>query len=193
MLLPRFPRASGRASGHTGPVSTRILFIRAVNVGGASLPMAEFRDLLTELGASDVRTYIASGNAVLEFDGSVDAFERSVEEAVLTRYGFFREVMTRTPEELRAALAAHPFDVDDERYSYVSLLSREPSAEGVAAASGVRAGDDQWQVIGRELHIRYANGAGRAELSQEALAKRLGVAATARNLRTIRKLIALAP
>ena len=153
--------------------------------------MAEFRELLTELGASDVRTYIASGNAVLEFDGPVDAFERAVEKAVQARYGFFREVMTRTRDELRTALAAHPFDVEDERYSYISLLSGEPTAEAVAAASSVRTGDDQWQVIGRELHIRYANGAGQAELSQEALAKRLGVAATARNLRTITKLLAL--
>ena len=47
-------------------------------------------------------------------------------------------------------------------------------------------------MIGRELHLRYANGAGQAALSQEALAKRLGVAATARNLRTIRKLLDLA-
>lgn len=154
--------------------------------------MAEFRELLAELGAREVRTYIASGNAVLELDGPVDAFERAVEVAVKERYGFFREVMTRTPEDLRAALAAHPFEVEDERYSYISLLSGEPSAEGIAAASGVRAGDDQWQVIGRELHLRYANGAGKAELSQEALSKRLGVAATARNLRTIRKLIDLA-
>lgn len=154
--------------------------------------MAEFRGLLAGLGASTVRTYIASGNAVLDLDGDVAAFERAVEAAVKDRFGFFREVMTRTPDELRAALAAHPFDVADERYSYISLLSAEPTAEAVAAASGVRAGDDQWQVIGRELHIRYANGAGRAELSQEALAKRLGVAATARNLRTVAKLIALA-
>ncbi|NYF09904.1 uncharacterized protein (DUF1697 family) [Leifsonia sp. AK011] len=173
-------------------MTTRILLIRAVNVGGAKLPMAEFRALLEELGARDVRTYIASGNAVLELDGEPEPFERAVEAAVQERYGYFREVMTRTPSELQAALDAHPFDVDDEAYSYVSVLSGEPSAEAVAAASAVRTGDDQWQVVGRELHLRYANGAGQAVLSQEALAKRLGVAATARNLRTIRKLLDLA-
>jgi len=177
---------------HTDTVATEILLIRAVNVGGAKLPMAEFRELLEELGARNVRTYIASGNAVLELDGDAAAFEREVEAAVQKRYGYFREVMTRTPSELQAALDAHPFDVDDETRSYVSVLSGEPSAGGVAAASVIRTGDDQWQVIGRELHLRYANGAGQAALSQEALAKRLGVAATARNLRTIRKLLDLA-
>lgn len=177
---------------HTDTVTTRILFIRAVNVGGAKLPMAEFRELLEELGAREVRTYIASGNAVLEFDGEPVAFERAVEAAVEQRYGYFREVMTRTPAELRAALEAHPFDVDDEARSYVSMLSAEPDADAIAAASSVRAGDDEWRVVGRELHLRYAKGAGQATLSQEALAKRLRVAATARNLRTIRKLLDLA-
>ena len=182
----------GVVAWHTGTVATRILFIRAVNVGGVKLPMAEFRMLLEELGARDVSTYIASGNAVIELDGDSVRFERAVEAAVQQRYGYFREVMTRTPSELQAALDAHPFDVDDESYSYVSLLSAEPSGEALAAASAVRTGDDQWQVIGRELHLRYASGAGQAVLSQEALTKRLGVAATARNLRTIRKLLDLA-
>ncbi len=177
---------------HTDTVTTRILFIRAVNVGGAKLPMAEFRELLEQLGARDVRTYIASGNAVFELEGDSDEFERAVEAAVQDRYGYFREVMTRTPRELQAALDAHPFDVADEARSYVSMLSAEPGADALAAASAVRTGDDQWRVVGRELHLRYASGAGLATLSQEALAKRLGVAATARNLRTIRKLLDLA-
>ncbi|MDH6180147.1 uncharacterized protein (DUF1697 family) [Microbacteriaceae bacterium SG_E_30_P1] len=170
---------------------TYALFVRAVNVGGAKLPMAEFRGMLEELGAADVRTYIASGNAVLDLGGEPDDFARSVERELESRYGYRREVMLRTPEELRDALAAHPFEVIDERFSYIAMLSAEPSADGLAAASGVRASDDLWQVIGRELHLRYTNGAGKAELNQETLARRLGVAATARNLRTIGKLIDL--
>lgn len=40
-------------------------FLRGVNVGGAHrLPMAEVRAVLGELGASDVATYIQSGNIV---------------------------------------------------------------------------------------------------------------------------------
>ncbi len=40
----------------------RVHLLRAVNVGGATLPMAELRELAADLGASDVRTHIASGN-----------------------------------------------------------------------------------------------------------------------------------
>lgn len=172
-------------------MSTRILFVRAVNVGGAPLPMAEFRDLLGELGATNVRTYIASGNAIVSIDQDAAAFDRDVETAIHDRYGYFREVMSRTLDEVTAALAAHPFPVVDPKYSYVSLLTEAPTAAAVDAARAVKSGDDLWEVIGRELHLRYANGAGQAQLSQEALTSKLGVAGTARNLRTVRAVIDL--
>lgn len=177
---------------HTLGVTTRILFIRAVNVGGASLPMAEFRELLAGLGAREVRTYIASGNAIIDLDGEPGAFDRSVEQAVQARYGYFREVMSRTAQEVRLALEAHPFEVVEPKYSYVAFLTGEPTPQAVAAASTVATGDDVWQVVGRELHLRYANGAGRPDLNADAVLRRLGVAATARNLRTVAKLIELA-
>jgi uncharacterized protein (DUF1697 family) len=144
------------------------------------------------LGARDARTYIASGNAIVDVDGDRDEFDRRVEKAIKERYGYFREVMSRTADEVRTALDAHPFEVIDDRFSYVSFLLTEPTPEAVEAAATVRAGDDLWRVVGRELHLRYASGAGQATLSQEALTKRLGVPATARNLRTVRKLIELA-
>ena len=97
-------------------MTTRILLVRAVNVGGAKLPMAEFRELLTGLGGENVRTYIASGNAVLDVPGDADAFDRAVEQALTDRYGYVREVISRSPEELEAALQAHPFEVIEPKY-----------------------------------------------------------------------------
>ena len=39
-----------------------IVLLRGINVGGYNkLPMAEFKDVLTGLGARDVQTYIQSG------------------------------------------------------------------------------------------------------------------------------------
>lgn len=170
----------------------RIILVRAVNVGGTQLPMAEFRELLSGLGAESVSTYIASGNAIAEVPGDPEVFDRAVETALTARYGWVREVLSRSRAELVAARAAHPFEVLDPSASYVSFLTAVPGEAALAAAAEVPRGDDEWRVIGRELHLRYANGAGRATLQQERLAKTLGVAATARNLRTVDRLIALA-
>jgi uncharacterized protein (DUF1697 family) len=107
-----------------------VLFIRAVNVGGATLPMAEFRELLSGLGAADGRTYIASGNALVTISGDADAFDRAVESALTAAYGWSREVMSRTREQLVGALAEHPFEVVDPRYSYISFLSAPAPTAG---------------------------------------------------------------
>lgn len=170
----------------------RVLMIRAINVGGtAKLPMAELRELLGGLGATDVETYIASGNVVLSVPGDPEAFDRAVESAIEARYGWWRNVISRTPHQVRAALAAHPFEVIEPKFSYVSFLVGTPTPAGIASAQELRTGDDRWQVIGDELHLRYAAGAGQPQLDADALHRRLGVAGTARNLTTVEKLIAL--
>lgn len=167
--------------------------IRAINVGGtAKLPMAELRSLLAELGAEDVTTYIASGNVVLSVPGDPATFDRAVESALEARFGWWRDVISRSPHQLRAARDAHPFDVIEPKFSYVSFLVGTPTPAAVTSAQELRTGDDRWQVIGDELHLRYAAGAGQPQLNTDALHRRLGVAGTARNLTTVEKLIALA-
>jgi uncharacterized protein (DUF1697 family) len=174
-------------------VTRRIVLVRAVNVGGATLPMADLKAMATELGASDVTTYIASGNLVADVPGDPEAFDRALEQAIEKRFGYFREAISRSRDELVAALEAHPFEVLEPKYSYISFMLRAPSDEAVAAAREVPTGEDRWQVIGRELHLRYAHGAGRAELKEAQLLRALGrIPATARNLNTVRKLIELA-
>lgn len=171
---------------------TRILLIRAVNVGPAQLPMAELREILEQLGATEVRTYIASGNAIANVPGDPDAFDRAVEHAVQQKYGWFREVMSRTPDELRLALDAHPFAVETPKFSYIAPLTATPSAKKIDDARGIATGKDEWQLVGHDLHIKYDDGAGRADLDFGKLLKTLGVQGTARNMNTIKKLIELA-
>lgn len=167
------------------------MLLRAVNVGGAKLPMAELREVAEELGARDVSTYIASGNLLVDVD-EPEAFDRALEQAVEERFGFFREAISRAPEELRAALAAHPFEVVEKRFSYVTFLAGEPTSAAIEKARTFETGEDRWEVIGRELHIRYAEGAGRPQMKDASIGRALAVPGTARNLNTVEKLIALA-
>lgn len=173
-------------------MTVRIVLLRAVNVGGAQLPMADLRSIATDLGATGVSTYIASGNLLADVPGDPAAFDRSLEQAVEARFGFFRDVISRTPDEVAAALAAHPFDVVEPKFSYVSFLTSEPTAAALEKARTFQTHDDLWQVIGTEMHIRYAHGAGRPEMKSASIAKALGVPGTARNLNTVEKLVALA-
>jgi uncharacterized protein (DUF1697 family) len=174
-------------------MTVRIMLLRAVNVGGtAKLPMAELRAVAADLGASDVATYIASGNVIADVPGDPVAFDRALETVIEQRFGFFRDVISRTPAQVRAALDAHPFEIVEPKYSYVSFLRDRPSTAAVQQAETYETFDDRWQVIGSELHLRYANGAGRPEMNSDAIGRSLGTPGTARNLNTVRKLIELA-
>jgi uncharacterized protein (DUF1697 family) len=173
-------------------MAIRIVLLRAVNVGGATLPMAELREVAAELGATDVRTYIASGNLIADVPDDPAMFDRALEKAVEQRFGFVRDVISRTPEQVRAALEAHPFDVVKPKFSYVSFLTGEPTADAIAKAQTYETFDDRWQVVGTEMHLRYAEGAGRPQMKSDTIGRALGVAGTARNLNTVEKLIDLA-
>lgn len=170
----------------------RILFLRAVNVGGAKLPMAELRRLLGELGATKVNTYIQSGNVVCEPPGDPTDFDRDLEAAIESEFGFFREVMSRSPAQVQAARNNHPFDIVEPSRSFISFLSEAPTPEAIARAQEFKTGHDLWEVIGREWHIRYLHGAGKPEMKTPSIGRALGVPGTARNINTVVKMIELA-
>ncbi|WP_233493800.1 DUF1697 domain-containing protein [Desertihabitans brevis] len=169
----------------------RAVLLRAVNVGGAKLPMAELRQIATDLGATEVATHIASGNLLCSPPGAAADFDRALERAVEERFGFFREAISRTGPELRAALEAFPFEVHERRFCYVVFLLDQPRADAVAAAAEVDTGAEQWQLIGRDVHLRYADGAGRADPRLDRALRRLANPGTARNLNTVAKLVEL--
>lgn len=168
----------------------RVYLFRAVNVGGAKLPMGELRELATELAATDVSTYIASGNLICEPPGDPVGFERALEAAVEARFGFFREVISRTADELQAALDAYPFDRSQPKFCHVYFLAAEPAAAATAAL--VERGLEELTVIGSDLHIRYRDGVAGTKLTTPLIHRTLGVAGTGRNLDTVAKLRDLA-
>jgi uncharacterized protein (DUF1697 family) len=89
-----------------------VALLRAVNVGGTKLPMAELRTLLEGLGLTNVRTYLQSGNAVFEAGGDAgtpqqlaDAIAIRIERDVGPRVG----VLVLRAAALEAVVAANPF------------------------------------------------------------------------------------
>lgn len=60
-----------------------VILIRGINVGGKNnVSMAELKKCLETLGFSNVLTYIASGNVILQTDRSVDEVKAQIEKAL---------------------------------------------------------------------------------------------------------------
>jgi uncharacterized protein (DUF1697 family) len=173
-------------------MSLVVVLLRAVNVGGAMLPMAELRELATDLGASDVSTFIASGNLICDPPKDATSFGVGLEKAIEKKYGFYRECILRTPAQLKTARKNYPFDVDDSKNSHIVFFLSKPTKAAVEKARGYETGGDAWELVGREMHIRYAHGAGRSDMKTASIMKALAVPGTSRTVRTVEKLIELA-
>lgn len=172
-------------------MTASIALLRAVNVGGRTVPMAALRSTFTELGARDVRTYIQSGNVVYEPPKkSARAFAEQVERAILDRFGVNSAVIIRTRDEIRASTKAIPFPANSRAFVHIGFFKAKPTADEVHTLMSLDAGDERCTVVGRECYLYLPNGVGRAKLA--ARLNRLETPVTVRNLRTVATLEQLA-
>jgi uncharacterized protein (DUF1697 family) len=175
-----------------------ISLLRGINVSGQKkIKMADLKALYGTLGFTDVLTYIQSGNVIFNSD-LVDKSELTakLEEAILAHYGFHVPVQICTLNDLNDVLSKLPFkniNVDEDGAKvYISFLSEKPSTENVPALQTYVVEPEKLVVKDQTVYLYCPNGYGRTKLSNTFIEKKLGVAATTRNLRTARKLSALA-
>jgi uncharacterized protein (DUF1697 family) len=168
-----------------------VALLRAVNVGGRQLPMAELRALCAGIGWEDVQTYIQSGNVVFGARAGADKLEAVLEKAIAERFAMDVPVIVRSADEWRAYAPANPFPdaAKDEPSRLMLLLSKRPPAAGAEQAIQAKAAaGEQVRRVSDALWIHYPQGAGTSKLTPSLIDRAAGSPATARNFRTVLKL-----
>jgi uncharacterized protein (DUF1697 family) len=168
-----------------------VALLRAVNLGGRNkVPMAELRALLEEEGYENVRTYIASGNVVLDGPRGAAALSSKLEALIEDAFGVTTTAILRAPRTLAATVAKHPFD--DVSDTHVAFLAARPTETAVARLEAALSETDHAVVEGSDLYLRLPRGVHGSPLSVARIETLLGVAATLRNWRTVAALAELA-
>ena len=168
-----------------------IALLRAVNVGGRKLPMAELRALCGELGWEDVETYIQSGNLVFGAPGKVQAIEETLEKAIRERFGLDVPVIVRTASQWARLVAANPFPkaARDEPNRLQLLVSKEAPKDDAAEKLMERArAGEVVKAAGGALWFHFPEGVGTSKLTPAVVDKAAGSPSTSRNWRTVLKL-----
>lgn len=171
-----------------------VLLLRAVNVSGRnSVPMARLREVLaTDTDLADVSTYIASGNIVCATPKNPDAACSVVRSLIHEEFGVDTPVIHRTHTQLVASESAQPFPEGDVKFVHAMFLEGTPSAGAVEALERRLLPEERLELVGNDLWIDYGSGGVHStKLTKGVLDRALGVAGTARNLRTTRTLIEL--
>ncbi|MES2915227.1 MAG: DUF1697 domain-containing protein [Pseudomonadota bacterium] len=172
-------------------MGVRVALLRGVNVSGAGkLPMAAFREMLTELGLGRVESYIQSGNAVFDSDLAGPVLEAAIRDAVAVRFGFAPETFVLTAEEIASALADHPFAGVEPKLVHVFFLRETPAPDDAVLRALALPGDG-WHFGPCRFTLHTPGGFGTSRLAEK-LPRLLPVPMTARNLRTVAELARMA-
>lgn len=172
---------------------TYISLIRGINVGGhKSVGMEALRKAVAGLGFKNVRTYIQSGNIVFEaVKQSTSAISKKIESVILKEFGHETSVITKTPEELAAAVANNPFlkekAIDLSRL-HVTFLAGCPAPADLRKLEEIPSGNDRFHCQGDILYLHLPEGMGNSKLGNAPFEKLLSVRGTARNWRTVNTL-----
>ena len=171
-----------------------VVLMRAVNVGGRKLPMAELRALCEEFGFGRPETYIQSGNLLIESPDSLARTEKKLGEAIEKTFGLDVPLIIRTAARWRGYVDGNPFAGDPkiaEKTLHMLLAAKPPPKDAVETLEGYAEDGERMRIAGDALWIDYASGAGRSKLTPARIDKAWRAKATARNLRTVCKLQAM--
>ena len=142
----------------------RIVLLRGINLGPTKrVPMAELRELFSNEGFEEVRTYVQSGNVVLSSDDPPEELERRSERMIAKRFGFDVPVIARTRDELAAVVERNPLaDVarNPKRYQ-VSFLGGELDDSLVEQLAALAGRGERLVADGRELYAWHPDGVAR--------------------------------
>ncbi|MCZ6855546.1 MAG: DUF1697 domain-containing protein [Gammaproteobacteria bacterium] len=176
-------------------MNTWIALFRGINVGGhRKLPMKELVAELEKLGFSDVTTYIQSGNAIfLSDETSAAKLSEKIAHAIETSHGFLPDVMVLSADAFRTAAANNPFPTSAATAKTVHLFFlAEPSDKPeLTLLDDVQAHGEDYRLCQQVLYLHTPDGYGNSKLAQK-VPRALGVPSTARNWRTVTRILEIA-
>lgn len=170
---------------------TYIILLRGVMPTGKNrVPMAALREVLADAGYENVRTYIASGNALVDSGKSAREIEKHVHDLIMKYIGPELTVVVRTGAELQKVLDNNPFTKGyDIARVFFTLFASAPAAALVKELTAQDYGEEEIVITKHAAYLYIPGNAGRNKLSNAFLERKLGVTMTARNFNTVGKLI----
>ena len=175
-------------------MSVQVALLRGVMPTGRNrVPVAELKALLDDLGFTDVRTLLATGNAVFRSEGPKGAeLEALLERSIEAKIGPRLDVMVRDAAQWKRIVAGNPFPEDAAEHPSKLLavvLKAKPTAEGARAFEAAIVAPEKAKVVGDVAWAVFADARSLGKMLAPAAMKRtLGASGTARNWNTVLKI-----
>jgi uncharacterized protein (DUF1697 family) len=174
-----------------------VAFLRAINIGGHVVKMAELKKLFEEMGFKSVETFIASGNVIFETTKTDAArLEARIEKQLQKSLGYEVATFVRSEEEIAALANESPFT--DEAVSrsrtYNVAFTKSNLGDGHREKVKVYNSDvSDFVARGREVHWLCKVMQSESNFVSARFEKELALKATWRNINTVRRIAAKYP
>ncbi len=174
---------------------TFIALLRSVNAGGFNtLTSKDFVVLLEPLELQNVKTYIQTGNTVFQTTAKdAKQLPTKIQAAIKEQHGFAPEVVVLSLAELENAVVANPFHKanDDPKSLHLTFLASKPKNPDLEALGNLKKGSEAFSLVEKVFYFYAPEGVGRSRAFSK-IERCLGVSGTARNWRTVNKLLEMA-
>ena len=170
-----------------------IALLRGINVGGhKKILMADLRVLFEKLGFENVRTFIQSGNVVFQTSNeNLTNIEDRIKYQVLNEYGIEVPVLVKSYSELKAIIKECPFSDEKKEKAYFTFLHKKPQKELIELTNLISCPNEEFLISKMCVYFYSSSGYGNVKCNNNFFEKKLKVAATTRNFKTLMKLIEL--
>jgi uncharacterized protein (DUF1697 family) len=170
------------------PMARYIALLRAINVGKHLVKMDKLRALFEDLGFDDVETFIASGQVIFDARASdTSKRESKIEKHLRAALGYDVATFIRTPADLRRVTELAK---DDGRNLYVFFTRGKPVKAAIDKLLAYASDLEEFEVHGSEVYWYSRTTFSQSKFTGALLEKAIGMPATARNINTIRRLVA---
>ena len=170
-------------------------FLRGINVGGKNkIKMETLRASFAALGFENVKTYINSGNVIFETAKTDDKkLAAKIEAAIEKDFGLKIKVIVRTIDEVKFIVGNNPFagEFENDKDVHVFFLDEAMPEEKSALLLSNNNENERYFVRDREIFCHLRVSVLDSLMGKDYIGKKLKVSATARNWRTVNKIIEL--
>ena len=173
-------------------MTTYVALLHSIVLGpGRRLVMADLKAMATELGFTNPRTWVATGNLIFEGeDAPLAEVESRLEAAFRDRFGKPVDIILRTaPGWLRLA-AQNPFSEGSGAHVGIRVMRKPLGPDTLTRLEAIATPDMRLALRDGDLWIDFAGAPSEAKLLSHLTTKKLGIG-TLRNANTVKALAAM--
>lgn len=155
------------------------------------MPMKDLVKILEDIGCTNVKTYIQSGNAVFRNKKkSANKISREIGSRILESHGFEPRVLLLEISELHEAIENNQFNTEAGKALHFFFLDSHPVHPNLERLMAAKSKSEEFKLHNKVFYLYAPEGVGRSKLAAK-VEPCLGVPVTARNWNTVSKLMSM--